>query len=271
VTAPRLRLVLCALALAGGAASARAHVDETAPAYDEAAALAASQAALGRTPGDYALTDSGGEPFTLASLRGRPLIVSFVYTSCYHVCPMLTQHLASVAKIAREALGEDGFRVLTVGFDTAVDTPERMRAFAAERRITGPGWRFASADAATIAGLTRDLGFAYFASPRGFDHLTQTTVLDADGRVYRQVYGGDFAAPLLVEPLKQLALGQRVEEGTLAGWLEGVRLFCTLYDPSSGRYRFDYSLFLSIAIGLLCLGAVALYIVREWRASRPAS
>jgi protein SCO1/2 len=271
VTRARFLFALCVTLLASVVTSARAHVDGGPASYDDAAALETSQAALGRTLGDYTLTDTGGRALRIASLRGRPLIVSLVYTSCYGVCPTLTQHLASVAEIAREALGPDSFNLLTIGFDTAVDTPERMRMFAAERRIDMPGWHFASTDAATITDLTRELGFIYFASPRGFDHLTQTTVLDADGRVYRQIYGADFAAPLLVEPLKQLELGQRVEVGSLSSWLEGVRLFCTLYDPSSGRYRFDYSLFMSIAIGLLCLGSVALYIVREWRASRPAS
>ena len=63
------------------------------------------------------------------------------------------------------------------------------------------GWTFASADAATIERLARDAGFTYFASPKGFDHITQTTIIDAAGRVMLQVYGEDFAPPLVVEPL----------------------------------------------------------------------
>ena len=54
--------------------------------------------------------------------------------------------------------------------------------------------------------MTQAVGFTYIASPKGFDHITQTTIIDARGRVVRQVYGQEFSPPLLVEPLKRLAL-----------------------------------------------------------------
>src|SRR5690606_1094984 len=114
--------------------------------------------------------------------------------------------------------------------------------YARERGATLPGWTFASADAATIERLARDAGFTYFASPKGFDHITQTTIIDAGGRVVLQVYGEDFAPPLVVEPLKKLVWGQNLDRRTLEGLVNTVKLFCTIYDPTSGRYRFDYSL-----------------------------
>ncbi len=102
---------------------------------------------------------------------------------------------ATSAKVAREALGPDSFTVLTVGFDTPNDTPERMRLFAQRSRRDMPGWNFASADAATMERLARDVGFTYRASPKGFDHITQTTIIDRAGRVVLQVYGQDFDPP----------------------------------------------------------------------------
>jgi len=104
-------------------------------------------------------------------------------------------------------------------------------------------------------------------SPRGFDHMVQATVVDATGTVYRQVYGQDFQPPLLVDPLKRLALGQAAREDTLEAMIEGVRLFCTVYDPASGRYRFDWSIVLSFAIGVMCFAAVAIFLWRSWRQS----
>ena len=135
-------------------------------------------------------------------------------------------------------------------------------------RHRSPRWTFLSADARTIEALTRDLGFSYFRSPKGFDHTAQTTVLDAQGKVYRQVYGENYAAPALVEPLKELTFGLRARESGLGGWVEGLRLFCTVYDPASGRYRFDYSIFVSLLVGTVSLGAVAVFIVRAWRQGR---
>jgi protein SCO1/2 len=47
-----------------------------------------------------------------------------------------------------------------------------------------------------------------------------------------------------------------------------LKLFCTVYDPNTDRYRFDYSIFLGIAIGFLCLGGIGIFIIREWRTAK---
>jgi len=47
--------------------------------------------------------------------------------------------------------------------------------------------------------------------------------------------------------------------------MDGLRLLCTVYDPSSGRYRFDYSIFVGGTIGAICLLGIAVFLVRSWR------
>jgi protein SCO1/2 len=238
------------------------------PRYDEATALKLSQAAIGRTlDASYRFTTSDGRSITLGELRGKPLVVNLVYTGCYHVCPVITQTVARSARIAWGSLGTDSFRVVTIGFDTANDSPDRMRNFARERGIDMAQWYFLSTDAATMHALTKDLGFTYFASPKGFDHLAQTTIVDADGKVYRPIYGESFAAPSLVEPLKDLVFGRKASTKNWDGWINGIKLFCTVYDPTTGRYKFDYSVFVAIISGIASLGALGWFIVRAWRQS----
>jgi protein SCO1/2 len=247
------------------AGSVHATVAESGQQWDRETALRYSQQALRRTVGDRPLTDREGKPVSVGDFRGKPLVVSFIYTSCYHFCPMLTSHLANVVGIANEALGSDRFAVITVGFDSPVDSPERMQSFARSRGIEFPNWSFLSADAETIEAFTADLGFVYFPSPKGFDHLAQTTVLDAGGRVYRQIYGADFDAPRLVEPLKELLVSGPVWSSGIGDWVSGIRLFCTVYDPKSGRYRFDYSIVVAFGIGALCLAGLAIFVVHAWK------
>jgi protein SCO1/2 len=238
------------------------------PRYDEATALKISQAAIGRTlDASYRFTTSDGKSITLGELRGKPLVVNLVYTGCYHVCPVITQTVARSARVAWGSLGADSFRVVTIGFDTANDSPDRMRNFARERGIDMAQWYFLSTDAATMHALTKDLGFTYFASPKGFDHLAQTTIIDAGGKVYRPIYGESFAAPVLVEPLKDLVFGRKASTKNWDGWINGIKLFCTVYDPTSGRYKFDYSVFVAIISGIASLGALGWFIVRAWRQS----
>jgi len=251
------------------AAVATAAPDRAIPAFDAGRALAASQAVIGSRVGDHRLTAADGRPVSIAQLRGKPLVISPIYTSCFHVCPTTTTYLARIAGIASAVLGESAFSVLTIGFDTLNDTPERMREFAGARGIDSPQWTFASGDAATVARLLAEIGFAYAPSAGGFDHMVQATIVDADGRVYRQVYGQEFEAPILVDGLKRLVLGQRAAASTLPSLVESVRLICTVFDPKTGRYRFDYSIVLSFAIGVMCLGAIAVFIWRSWREMPP--
>jgi protein SCO1/2 len=241
------------------------------PGFDRQAALATSQGAVGDVlDGSHGFTTADGRYLRLADLRGRPLVVSLVYTSCEHVCPLLTEHLARVVAIARDALGEDSFRVITVGFDTRNDTPRRMQLYARAHGAELPGWYFLSTDPPTMAALAGELGFVFHPAPQGFNHLTQTTVVDASGRVYRQVYGTNYEPPVLVEPLKELVFGRPARAATVSGWIDSVRLFCTIYDPASGRYRFDYSIFIGAGIGLISLGSIAAFVIKAWRGSRPS-
>ena len=241
------------------------HDDLSVDKYDNDNALKFSQAAIHRTIDNYKFINQDKQPVDIKQYRGKPLIISLIYTSCHHICPTLTNHLAEVVKVAREALGEESFSVITVGFDTAVDSPERMRLYSLERNIKISGWDFLSTDKDTIEAFSNDVGFIFFESAKGFDHLSQISLLDADGKVYRQVYGVDYEPPILIEPLKELIFGNRTETSMVTGWINNVRLFCTIYDPKSGRYEFDYSIFIGLILGIIILGAIATFIVREWR------
>lgn len=230
--------------------------------YDPEAALNYSQKAIGTVIGDYAFRDRRGREVRLSTYRGRPLVINFVYTACTDVCPLIVQTLARAVETAQDALGRDSFAVVTIGFDAAHDTPKRMRAYARSQGIDLPNWTFLSTDEDTARALAEDIGFIYYPSPKGFDHLAQVSVIDADGRVAAQVYGDTFEPPALVEPLKSLLLRRQLARPTLDGLIERVRLFCTLYDPATGRYRFDYSLFVGLTIGAGSLLTVGFILVR---------
>jgi protein SCO1/2 len=243
-----------------------AAVTSAAQEYDKDSALTISQAAIGTRLDNYRLRDAHGQAFDLEQLRGRPLVVSMIYTSCHHVCPMITRSLADTVDVAREALGDSSFSVVTIGFDWKNDSPERMRQFAAQQGVADlHDWHFLATDATTIDALSENLGFLFYPSAKGFDHLTQTTVVDRNGVIYRQLYGVDIDTQVLVEPLKELVFDTPRSAGLIEHWVSTFKLFCTVYDPNSDRYRFDYSIFMTIAVGLLCLGAIATFIIREWR------
>jgi protein SCO1/2 len=222
-----------------------------------------SARAVGRELGNYRLTDSTGASIPLQNYRGKPLVISLIYTACSSVCPPTTQHLIDAVKEAGRVFGFDGFNVLTVGFDARNDTPGRLAQFASIQGIKFNNWRLASADSATIAALLRDLGFSYVAVAGGFDHVTQTTIIDRDGKVHRHVYGEDFPLPMFIEPMKEVVYGTS-SSYSMAGILDRVKFICTVYDPGAGRYRIDYGLAFGSVIAAFSLLVFGGLICREW-------
>jgi len=259
-----LRLILLAAFAAFPAQAQETRLDAEI-AYEE------SQAAIGNQTSAHVLIDHRDQPLPLTELRGKPLVISLVFTSCATVCPITTDHLREQILRASRAVGGGTFNVLTFGFDASGDSPAQLTAFAGTHRLLGvEGWRVASADAQTTAAFLDELGFSFRASARGFDHVTQTTILDSDGVVYRQIYGENFPLPVLVEPLKELVLGSTTRSFAPADLWDRISFLCTVYNPLTGAYRFDYGIFFGIFFGALSLLLTGLVILRLWLERRRA-
>ena len=240
--------------------------------FDYDVALKTSQSAIGKQLANYAFVNADGKPVTLNDFRGKPLVLSMVYTSCYQICPMTTRHLSKVVEKARDTLGEDAFSVAVIGFDTSVDTPDAMQYFANKQGISNKNWNLLSIAEEDLDALSEDLGFLYYPTASGFDHLIQATVIDADGKVYRQVYGQVFDTPLLVDPLLELVLGRPSSEKSFLSILnDKIKLFCTTYDPHSDGYYYDYSFFVEIFVGITVIFFIVTFMRRELRKGRKRS
>ena len=239
--------------------------------FDRDQAFQYSQSVIGKRVSNYQFTDSNGNPVQLTDFAGQPLLISLIYTSCYHICPTTTRYLGQIVADARKAMPGKSFTLLSIGFDTPVDTPDAMQEFRTKQHAQNdPDWYFLSADKATIEALVKELGFIYYPSPQGFNHLVQTSVLDGKRELYRQVYGMKFEVPILVEPLKELLYNQ--PGASLGQALSNkIRFFCTVYDPSSDNYRFDYSIFIGVFIGVMSVLVMGIQLVKEWRRSIKAS
>ena len=244
---------------------------EAPAALDERSALQAGDAAVGTRVPDYTLLDRQGRPVRLSSYRGKPLLVSFIYTGCFQICPASTRALHEAVKGLDKLLAPNQFNVVSIGFNQPFDSPAAMRAFAAQHGIDYPNWEFLSPPPALVEALTRDFGFRYAATPAGFDHVLGITLVDAQGRIHTQVYGERMNAQRIGEPLRQLltagALPPRLQFSDV---IERVRILCTVYDPETGQYRYDYALIFEIVGGLLFFLSVAVYFGVEWRDRRRA-
>ena len=69
---------------------------------------------------------------------GRPVLLSFIFTTCTAICPLISQTLSQL----QDKLGTDRDRVhlVSISIDPEQDTPARLAAYA-RKYGAGPGWR----------------------------------------------------------------------------------------------------------------------------------
>lgn len=216
---------------------------------DSEAAYKLSQDAIGRPVGDHVLLDRQGRPKRLADYKGKPLLVNFIYTACFQVCPTTTKNLQKAVENSVAMLGADRFNIVSIGFNQPFDSPEALKAFSTQYGIHLPNWEFLSPAPAIVDELTRNFGFSFIATTAGFDHLNQISFVDAEGRIVRQVYGESFTAQDIAEPLKSMITGAPLppQTSTLAELADRLRIICSVYDPLTGKYRTNYALYFEIA------------------------
>ena len=234
--------------------------DQNITVLDQKVALAASQAAIGQQMPDVALLDRKGSPVRLHDFKGKPLLVSFMYTGCFQVCPTTTKNLQKALNGAVSRLGPDAFNVISIGFNQPSDSPQALKSFANQNGMNLPTWEFLSPTMALVPELASAFGFRYVQTAAGFDHLNQVTLVDKYGRIVRQIYGTTFTAEMLTEPLTELSNGKELppESRPLDELIDKVILLCSRYDPLSGRYRVDYRIFMEAA------GLVTFLLVMIW-------
>jgi protein SCO1/2 len=216
---------------------------------DEKEAFKRSQAAIGQLVGGYVLLDREARPVPLSRYRGKPLLVNFIYTACFQVCPTTTRNLQKALENAVATLGAERFSVVSIGFNQPFDSPPAMKSFASQHGIRLPNWEFLSPAQAIVSEVAGNFGFSFVATAAGFDHLNQVTIVDAEGKIVRQVYGEKFTAEDIVEPLKLMVTGAPLpaRASKIDELIERVRILCSVYDPVTGRYRTNYALYFEIA------------------------
>ncbi|MDI3342035.1 MAG: SCO family protein [Sphaerobacter sp.] len=107
---------------------------------------------LGQEPApDFTLTDHRGQTVSLSQLRGKAVALTFIYTHCPDICPLITQHLAQAyAQLPKDAQARVALVAITV--DPARDTPEVLQAYSAQHGLAdNPHWFALTGDAETLA------------------------------------------------------------------------------------------------------------------------
>jgi len=145
---------------------------------------------LGNKVPDVVLISSEGEEFNLYSLKGKPVILSPIYTHCTSACPIITESLKKTVKLFGET-GKD-FHVLSLTFDPK-DTISDLRRFKQEHKLP-PEWKVVLVkDKNELFELLDAIDFRFATLPnREFVHPNLLVFLDKNLVVRKYMYGVTF-------------------------------------------------------------------------------
>jgi protein SCO1/2 len=153
---------------------------------------------IGRTVPDFALTNQARRRVSLSQFRGRIVAVNFIYTSC--VLPQFCYRLANQFSVVRnrfkDRMGRD-LVLLSVTFDPARDTPERLAQYAQQWAADPASWHFLTGSAADVARVGRIFGVDAFADEGLVNHSVRTALVGRDGRLISSIEGNTYTAAQL--------------------------------------------------------------------------
>lgn len=189
-------------------------------------------------PLDLMFLNENGDSVKLGDLIKKPTILSLVYFRCPGICSPLLSGLVEVVEKIDEKPGED-YQLLTISFDPT-DNPamavKKKNNYLKSFNIDFPEeqWHFLTGDSAAIYAITKAVGFKYKQTGDDFVHPGLVTMLGADGKITRYLFGISF----LPFDVKMALL--EAAQGRTGPTINKVLLYCFSYDPTGKQYAFNF-------------------------------
>lgn len=141
----------------------------------------------------FRLTNQLGAPYGTDELRGKVWVANFMFTSCPSSCPRLTRHMARVQ--ARLSDVRDEVKLVSFSVDPSVDTPARLRTYAARYGVDPRQWSMLTGpnDAVqriSVQGFNLALEAPSYTGPRpaNYNILHGEHILLVDSRMHIRGY-----------------------------------------------------------------------------------
>jgi protein SCO1/2 len=143
------------------------------------------------------LTDQRGHPFRLDDLRGKCVLVSFVFTTCNGACPATTHNLYRVQEALKGAgLWGDRVAFVSITLDPKNDTPEILSRYAEVYGCDPANWSFLTGLPEQVEGVWKAWDMWARRDPVSglLDHPSRIFLLDPNGH-RREIYNLQFLSP----------------------------------------------------------------------------
>jgi len=165
---------------------------------------------------DITLVDQNGKNVSLVSLKGKPALLDFIYTTCPGPCLRLTQRIRAVAEALGATLGPKA-TILSISIDPARDGPGQMLAYANKQDANRSGWLFLTGTLADVDSVLASFKLSAARKPDGtVEHVVAVFLLGADGCELHE-YNGEVLKADAVSAEIRRAEARQVRQGNLSG------------------------------------------------------
>jgi protein SCO1 len=160
-------------------------ISKTEPAPESAATTSVLK--RGEEVPDFGLLNQDNKPIKLSQYRGRPLLLTFIYSRCPlpEYCPLTSKNFAEIYRNLPSLPPAKKPHLLTISFDSDYDTPAVLRNYA--RRYMNPlsfeDWEFATGSMDQIKEITAYFGLIYRKESGQITHSLVTALIGPDGKL----------------------------------------------------------------------------------------
>jgi protein SCO1 len=164
----------------------------------------------GETVPEFTLVDSDGSLLTDDDLRGRPYLITFIYTRCPipDYCPLMARRFAEIQAELNERAVD--LELISVSIDPEYDSPEVMSDYAERLNADQSNWRFATGSPAQVSRAATIFGVFYNEADGGINHNLSTVLVDSEGRVRRIWRGNEWAVDEVVGAAERVVSAEKV-------------------------------------------------------------
>jgi protein SCO1/2 len=137
---------------------------------------------IGDVVPDTPFLDQTAKPFRFSQLRGKDVVLSFIYTRCAdaRMCPLISAKFAKLQELA----GKRDLHLVEVTLDPTYDRPPVLARYAGAYKADPRRWSLVVGDAEPTLDFAAQFHVTAFPDPNiGIIHAENTVLIGADGRV----------------------------------------------------------------------------------------
>jgi protein SCO1 len=157
----------------------------------------------GRAP-ELALVDQSGQLLTLTALRGKMVLLTFTFSTCIDVCPLITAAMTAFQQRLTVAERQQVF-FLSVTTDPEVDTPAVLHAYATRLGADLTSWAFLTGHPQAVQEVWQAFGLTVKRRAKGVvEHPAWTLLIDRQGLVRYRYLGSLLEVETILEDMRTL-------------------------------------------------------------------